>query len=243
MQAGQSAVPVKPDGSKKPDPTPSASAIMGEMAQVSINSRIPEFWKDHPRVWFIRLEAVLASQKLSDATRYDIVVAKLEKYVITQVSDLLVKPPETEKFAAQKERLLEIYEESEERQIKKLISDIELGDQKPSQLLRRMKDLPGQKIPDDTLRIFWQGHLPASVRGILAVTESKDLNILASVVDKIMESHGSENCASEVRASTSSCSTDVILGEIAKLNLKIQNMERSRNRQPGNNAPLLESSN
>ncbi|KAL4718012.1 hypothetical protein ACJJTC_012837 [Scirpophaga incertulas] len=64
---------------------------------------------------------------------------------------------------------------------------MELGDQKPSQLLRRMRDLARGKIPDHTLRILWQNHLPPSVRAVLAVTEAADMDNLATVADKIME--------------------------------------------------------
>lgn len=51
---------------------------------------------------------------------------------------------------------------------------MELGDQRPSQLLRRMRDLARDKIPDETFRIMWQGHLSSSVRAGLAVSEVKE---------------------------------------------------------------------
>ncbi|KAL4704145.1 hypothetical protein ACJJTC_012961 [Scirpophaga incertulas] len=56
---------------------------------------------------------------------------------------------------------------------------MDLGEQKPSQLLRRMRVLARDKISDDTLRVLWQGHLPNTVRAVLAVTETKDLDSLA----------------------------------------------------------------
>ncbi|XP_049887091.1 uncharacterized protein LOC126381678 [Pectinophora gossypiella] len=159
------------------------------------------------------------------------VIAKLGKDVIQQVSDILLKPPETKKYDALKARLLTVYEESEIRQFQKLLSEMELGDQKPSQLLRRMKDLARDKIPDETLRIMWQGHLPPSVRAVLAVSECTDLTNLATVADKIVETSRPLQIA-EVQASTSNFSTSndnaFILAEIAKLSLKIRDMERYR---------------
>ncbi|CAF4741515.1 unnamed protein product [Pieris macdunnoughi] len=66
---------------------------------------------------------------------------------------------------------------------------MEICDQKPSQLLRRMRDLGREKYLTDvsTLRILWQSHLPTSVRAVLAVSETKDMDNLATVADKIME--------------------------------------------------------
>lgn len=212
----------------QPGPSTSPATSNGaELATVTVSSRIPEFWCDQPRLWFVQCEAILGPQKLSDEARFNLVVAKLGKDVIQQVSDILLKPPETKKFDVLKERLLKAYEESEIRQFQKLLSGMELGDQKPSQLLRRMKDLAREKIPDETLRIMWQGHLPSSVRAVLAVSESQDLENLAAIADKIMETSRPLQVA-EVQSSTLSDSS-FILAEIAKLSLKIRDMERSRN--------------
>lgn len=203
----------------------------GELSVISVTSRIPEFWCDQPRLWYVQCEAILGPQKLSDEAKYNLVVTKLGKDVVTQVSDILLKPPETKKFDTLKERLLKIYEESEMRQFQKLLGEMELGDQKPSQLLRRMRDLARDKMPDETLRIMWQGHLPPSVRGVLAVSEVKDLENLAAIADKVMETTQPLQ-VSEVQATPStSTSSDhsFILAEIAKLSLRIREMEQERN--------------
>ncbi|XP_045453774.1 uncharacterized protein LOC123666900 [Melitaea cinxia] len=198
------------------------------LASITVSSRIPEFWCDKPRLWFVQTDAILGPQKLSDESKYNLVVAKLGKEVIQQVSDILLKPPETKKFEALKSRLLQVYEESEIRQFQKLLSEMELGDQKPSQLLRKMKDLARDKIPDETLSIMWQGHLPASVRAVLAVTDVKNLENLAAIADKVMETSRSQQI-SEIRANTSSSNdTALILAEIAKLNLRINDLESKK---------------
>ncbi|CAH0403016.1 unnamed protein product [Chilo suppressalis] len=63
-------------------------------------------------------------------------VAKLNKEALRQVSDLIQSPPATEKYNALKRRLIAVYEESAESQFQKLVSEMDLGTQKPSQLLR-----------------------------------------------------------------------------------------------------------
>ncbi|CAH0687934.1 unnamed protein product [Spodoptera exigua] len=202
-----------------------------DLAAITLTSKIPEFWVDSPRVWFYRIEAMLAPQKLSDDSRFDIVVSKLSKEAIQQVTDLLMDPPEGKKFDTLKVRLLTIYEESKNRQLQKLISEMDLGDQKPSQLLRRMRELAKEKIPDDTLKMMWQGHLPSPVRAVLAVTDSKDLDGLAVVADNVFETTRASH-VSEVsqQQSNPSKETDLIMAEIAKLTLKIDQLERSKSR-------------
>ncbi|XP_047543247.1 uncharacterized protein LOC125075582 [Vanessa atalanta] len=108
---------------------------------------------------------------------------------------------------------------------------MELGEQKPSQLLRRMRDLARDKIPDDTLRILWQGHLPSSVRAGLAVTEVKELENLAVIADKIVETSKPMQIAeiAHVKPHTST-DTDRIMAEIAKLRCEVAELKRTRPR-------------
>lgn len=214
--------------------TPQAhSSAATELAAITLTSKIPDFWTDQPRVWFIRTEAMLAPQKLSDEARYDIIVSKLGKDAIQQVTDLLIEPPPTKKYEALKARLLKIYEESKNRQLQKLISEMELGEQKPSQLLRRMKELAKDKIPDDTLRILWQGHLPSAVRAVLAVSDTKELEHLSTIADNVFETTRAHAVSeiSQTQQPAASSDTDKILTEIAKINLKIADIEKSRTRR------------
>ncbi|XP_050349203.1 uncharacterized protein LOC126772718 [Nymphalis io] len=200
-----------------------------ELASVTVSSRIPDFWHDQPRLWFVQCDAILGPQKLNDETKFNRIVSKLSK----DVSDILLSQPKIKKFETLKNRLLEVYEESETSKLQKLISGMDLGDQKPSQLLRRMRDLARGKISDDTLLNMWQGHLPASVRAVLAVSEVKDLEKLAAMADKVMETSRPANI-SAIQTPGSSDNA-FILAEIAKLSLRIRDMEsRSRQRNLSN---------
>lgn len=199
------------------------------LAAISLSARIPDFWTDQPRVWFIQLEAVVAPQKVSDATKFNLVISKLGKEVIQQVTDVLVNPPEGRKYDVLKARLLTVYEESESRQIQKLIGEMELGDQKPTHLLRKMQELARGKVNDDTLSVLWQNHLPPAVRGVLAATETTNLERLASIADKILENMKPAQI-SEVTDSKVSVDSSVLLAEIAKLSVRMTELERSRSR-------------
>ncbi|KAJ2937321.1 hypothetical protein O0L34_g19491 [Tuta absoluta] len=207
------------------------------MAAVSVTARIADFWTDQPRAWFVHAESTITPQNMSDEAKYNTVLSKLAKDTITQTTDLIMSPPVTGKYQALKDKLLALYEESENRQIQKLISGMELGDQKPSHLLQRMKELARDKVPDTTLSILWQGHLPASVRAVLTVVDSKDLNNLAAIADQVWENTRPMQ-VSEVTTTpkpsssslSSSVDTALILAEIAKLTVRVNEMERSRPR-------------
>ncbi|XP_063365143.1 uncharacterized protein LOC134653681 [Cydia amplana] len=199
-----------------------------ELSAISLAAKIPDFWQDQPRLWFLQVEAVLAQQKAGDQSNYNMVIAKLGKQAIQQVADILEKPPEENKFATLKARLLSVYEETEAKRLQQLMSDMELGDQRPSQLMRKMKDLARDKIPDETLTYFWQGHLPPSVRAVVASADSKKIETLASIADKVMETFKPNEVAaiqSTSRQSRQSSPTDFITAELAKINNRINQLE------------------
>ncbi|XP_048480449.1 uncharacterized protein LOC125490797 [Plutella xylostella] len=217
------------------NPSPSLPAGENALAQITVSSRIPDFWKESPRLWFAQFEAVVANQKLADESRYNLVIAKLSREHVEQVSDIVLTPPDTKKYEALKTRLLVVYEESEVRQVQKLLKELELGDQKPSQLLRRMRDLAKKKFNDETLNMLWMGHLPSAVQAILTVSEVKDLEKLAGMADKVVETTRFAeiqelSCMRSSAVPSSSATQATLVEQIAQLTRRLDNMETSRSR-------------
>ncbi|CAK1588179.1 unnamed protein product [Parnassius mnemosyne] len=140
---------------KKSDAHISNPAKEQEIAGISLSLRISPFWRDKPRLWFVSFEAATNDLKKSQAQLAQMVIAQLEKQDIEQISDLLYNPPASDQYNSLKDRLIFAYEESNSRQLQKLLSEIELGDQKPTQLLRRMRTLARDKVPDSKLRLMW----------------------------------------------------------------------------------------
>lgn len=213
-----------PATSVKTDPSTQTS----ELAVVTVSSRISEFWRDQPELWFLHTEAILAPQKLSDEHRFNLIVSKLSKDVLEQVIDLLRDPPAVKKFDALKARLISTYEESEAKQFEKLLSQMELGDQKPSQLLRKMRELAHDKINEQTLSMLWMRQLPSSVRGVLTVADTKNLETRAAMADKILETMR----PMEVAELKTAASTSDNHKEIARLTARVNNLYRLVNEKP-----------
>ncbi|XP_073946797.1 uncharacterized protein [Choristoneura fumiferana] len=141
-------------------------------------SRIPDFWADQPRVWFIRAEAVLTPQRAGDDAKFDMVVSKLPKEIILRLTELLTTSIN---------KLLNMLEDSKNRQIEKLLREMDLGDQKPSQLLQQMRNLAKDNFPEDTLRIMWQNRLPTTVRAVLIASREVSLETLANIANDVAE--------------------------------------------------------
>lgn len=213
-----------------PGPSNGVSGEASALASITLSSRIPEFWTDMPRLWFLQFEAAVENQRLGDTPKQNLVVTKLSKHAIKQVSDLLLTPPEKERYATLKERLLKIYEESDTRQTQKLLGEMELGTQKPSQLLRSMRDLARGKILDQTLIVMWSGHLPQAVQAVLAASEVTDMEKLACIADKVMEATRPME-VSEISTGKQRPKDTDLTAKLNKLSVEVAELRRSRHPQ------------
>lgn len=172
-----------------------------ELANMSVTARIPGFWQDSAKLWFVQFESVLAGNKHADTQLFQLVIGKLSKEEIRQAADILENPPESAKYQTLKSRLISVYEKSNESKILSLLNNIELGDSTPSQLLRRMRELANKQLNDSCLKVVWEQKLPAAARPVLAACTTTNLEERAVIADRVIESipHGEIN---EVRTTT-----------------------------------------
>lgn len=152
------------------------------------NIKIPLFRTHNPKLWFVHVEAQFISNNVKgDLSRYYAVISSSDCSTLQQVCDLLEKPPASGKYEALKTALINTYADSNERQLRKLLKEIELGDQKPSQLLRRMRSLVNDQITQEVLRTLWMQRLPSQVQLILSASQGVDINKMDKIADKIVE--------------------------------------------------------
>ncbi|KAJ8725115.1 hypothetical protein PYW07_016073 [Mythimna separata] len=205
------------------------------LSLVSITDKIEDFWPRSPELWFVKAEAIINPQKMSDESKYRIILSKLNLEVTEQVADILLNPPKEKKYETLKQKLISVYKESAERQIKKLIGEMELGDQRPSYLLRKMRDLARGKVTDETLKVMWKNHLPPSVRGVLAVTDEEDMEKLASIADKVAETITPIHSVSTVKEERGPANDDMVaaINKLSDRLSKIETDSRGRSRNYG----------
>ncbi|XP_054729302.1 uncharacterized protein LOC129238289 [Anastrepha obliqua] len=154
------------------------------VARLSIKP--PPFWKSDPRLWFAQVEAQFARAGIStDETKYFTVVAEIDSVVLAHASDIISAPPSFGKYDALKPRLIGEFDGSNEKRLRRLVESCELGQKKPTSLLREMKDLANQQLGKDMLKSLWLRCLPVHVQQILATIEG-DIDILAKKADDFL---------------------------------------------------------
>lgn len=205
-------------------------------ARANPNVKLPAFWEEDPQLWFLQAEAIFAAHRINtQRRRAQYVISHLPFRVLTQIADL-ARAPGVNAYNDIKERLTSTYGQSQERKIIRLLEETQLGDQKPSQLLRQMQTLVGTTAPNEVIKTVWLRALPSRIRAILSSLEQDDLSKLATVADKILEVDSGTVQTSSVQAALEKSLTQRIIEEVADLKkLVLQDRGRSPTRHDQDN--------
>lgn len=199
----------------------------GEISK--INVKLPPFWTAQPELWFQQVEAQFHINGIRrDTSKYFTVISAVESRVLTHVSDIVRDPPVTGKYETLKRRIIEQFTDSETKKIKKLLSEIELGDKKPSQLLLEMKDLAGEAVTDEFMKSLFIQRMPSTVRPVLSIS-TDDLQAIAKMADKMLEA-SSDSHVMAVSGTSKMTEFEKKLNMLINKIDEIQVQQRSRSR-------------
>ena len=167
---------------KKADVAP--PAVQGVML------KLPPFWPADPELWIAQVEAQFRTRGITqDATKYDHVVGSLSPETAMEIREVLLKPPDENKYDALKCALLRRHELSDQRRLQELLSQEDLGDRRPTQVLRRMQQLVGEHAMDDQLlRSLFIQKLPSVIQPVMVTAAAEvSLTAMAEMADKMLE--------------------------------------------------------
>ena len=139
----------------------------------AIALKLPDFWPSDPELWFAQVEALFEAQNITqEKTKFAHVV----------------------RYKAIKDELQKRVCMSRRQQLQQLLHLEDLGDRKPSQLLRHMLKLRGGTAADadqdEIFREIFLQKLPLTVRTALAIHKGKTLRDLAEMADNMVEVQG-----------------------------------------------------
>ena len=171
-------------GQPNPNPGPLEPGP-GQAAAAAVSIKLPPFWPADPELWIAQVEAQFRTRNITqDGTKYDYIIGSLNPETATEIRDVLLNPPEENKYAAIRAALLKRSELSDQKRLQELLSREDLGDRKPTQVIRRMRQLVGETLLDPkVLRTLFIQKLPLSVQQIMVtVPEEMTLENMAEMV-------------------------------------------------------------
>jgi hypothetical protein len=102
------------------------------------------------------------------------------------VEDIITSPPQQDPYSKLRTELLKRLSSSREQRVHRILTLEEMGDRKPSQLLRHLRSLVPD-LPDYFLRTIWTSRLHANVQATLACHPEVELDVATDCADRIIE--------------------------------------------------------
>ncbi|XP_064462765.1 uncharacterized protein LOC135373598 [Ornithodoros turicata] len=171
-----------PQASSAPSPTSSLAAVA---------VKLPPYFDRNPAVWFLQAEAQFNLAGITaQQTKFYHVISALTPSAANEVYDILASPSPSTPYDQLKKALLQRATLSSRSRLQQLLSTEELGDRRPSQLLRRMRQLlddQSASVDDALLRELFLQRLPQNVQMVLATAADMTLDQLATLADAVVE--------------------------------------------------------
>ena len=195
-------------------------------------------------MWFSLLECSFKAFKITNSlTKFTHAVSLLPPEVLPQVSDVIATAPTADKpYEDLKVAVLKILQSSVATRLRELLSKEELGDEKPSQLLSRMKLLLGDKYQSFDAELFKQlfyQRLPSAIqRSLFSVKDNLTADAIATLADDFMATLPSSQASSISVAPHDSQLAQLtqlvsqLTTEVASLKLQLRGRPRSRSSTP-----------
>ena len=157
-----------------------------------------------PEWWFLRAERRFDSLKISDdGVKCDSVIDAMDSTTIREVKDIYNKSLSSDNaYREFKSEVIRRFSESIEKKTKRLLEDEQMGDRKPSQFLRHLRNLAGDRISDDVLRTIWTSRLPSDIQTAIVAQQNIALDSAAGIADIV-----AENLALRSSNMTQQCNT------------------------------------
>ncbi|BHF76889.1 hypothetical protein SprV_0501998900 [Sparganum proliferum] len=192
---------------------------------------LPSVWLGDIALWLRTVESRFALRQITrEDTKFHYVVAALPMDIATDLRDIIDCPPTEAPYTALKEALISRISLSTQKRLQRLISEEDLGDRKPTQLLRRLEQLAdGQKLDATMFKQLFLQRLPPSVQAILAPNiPSSTVQTLAETADRILEYYQPPVTVNVASRSTIVPTIEDVVKRLDALTLEVSQLRTTR---------------
>ncbi|BHF82041.1 hypothetical protein SprV_0802517700 [Sparganum proliferum] len=196
---------------------------------------LPSVWLGDIALWLRTVESRFAFRQITrEDTKFHYVVAALPMEIATDLRDIIDCPPTEAPYTALKEALISRISLSTQKRLQRLISEEDLGDRKPTQLLRRLEQLAdGQKLDATMFKQLFLQRLPPIVQAILAPNiPSSTVQTLAETADRILEYYQPPVTVNVASRSTIVPTIEDVVKRLDALTLEVSQLRATRGYNP-----------
>lgn len=216
------------------NPNDSSTNVVSKLDVSQIKFKAPSFWRSNPELWFKEVEDQFTAISInSDKMQFQYVIAAIESAEISKhIADIILNPPTVNMYSTLKYRIIERFSEFDDTRLKEIIQNMELSDQRPSDLLREMRDLSFGKFSEDVLKTLWFQKLPDQIKTVISTSGDTldNLAIMADKINKVDDSRTANSASTNKPKVTEVSKIDVLETRILSLSKKVDELSRSRSR-------------
>lgn len=156
----------------------------GEVDRVA--HKLPPFLPNDPELWFAQVELGFEAANITKKeTKFRKVASALDSKYAVEVRDIIMGP--SQDYAHLKDELIKRLSTSQRKKTNVMLENQTMGDRKPSQFLRYLKNLAGNTASDEMIRALWLKGLPGELQMLLASQEKNPLEEVAILADGILD--------------------------------------------------------
>lgn len=138
--------------------------------------------------YFLSLEFWFeASNIRDDMQKYYIVMSQLPPHKMVELKRMIEDVPPAAKYQYIKTNLINQYTDSQQRRLKRVLSEMPLGDQKPGAFYNIMARVAEGALTESALVDLWASRLPESIHAAVAATDGT-ISTKIRVADAIFDS-------------------------------------------------------
>lgn len=210
------------------------TSSVGNVSAVYARLPVPQMSNSNIEAWFTTMDFwFTASGIVADKQKTATILAALDPNIISQLADVIANMPASDKYTYIREKITEHFADSEHRRLNRLLSELPLGDKRPSELYFEMKRVAGNTLGEAALKGLWTKRLPDFAQAVVAAstgTATEFTKIADSIVDAI-----SSNQINRVQTSPGELNElRLAIVELGKKFELLSNRSRSRSRRPIN---------
>lgn len=140
--------------------------------------------------YFLSLEFWFAASGVTNDTRkFNTVLAQVPPTKLLELSTIITAAPANEKYAYIKLALTKHFADSQTRRLQRVLSEMPLGDLRPSQLYHSMSRVAGNALGESALVDLWASRLPQITQAAVVAATGTVAERLATA-DRVQESIG-----------------------------------------------------
>ncbi|XP_050093837.1 uncharacterized protein LOC126576572 [Anopheles aquasalis] len=121
-----------------------------------------------------------------DLKRFNFLMAQVPQKTLVELKDRFTKVPSTDRYAWAKAILIAHFSESQQRRMQRVLAEMVLGDQKPSQLYHAMRREAQDSVSEELLLDLWAARLPVGLQHTVVANRGCMTEKLA-VADAVFE--------------------------------------------------------